>query len=181
MIGDFYVILLTFWLGLGNPRHIVTKSKQNNKITVLYGCGFGFCQTPTPSLGQNPKVCRIFFKSYSLTPSLSCFCFQHRQFLGRVGLANEGSADKNIENPSMKHKIPGLLDYHEPSPVPHAHVLPEVPLSDLDQLTLVSFLAKDVASDSLQHFTLDLPHQFYDQLVTFLTNAVELSGRLKSS
>ena len=44
-------------LGLGNPRHISTKSQ---KITVFYGCGFGFKklglgQTPAPLVGTKSQ------------------------------------------------------------------------------------------------------------------------------
>ena len=69
--------------------------------------------------------------------------FQHSKLLGRVGLSNEGpekvnlldlpSALKNQHLSSFeKWSRPGLLDDDEPPPVSHAHVLPEVPLTDLD-------------------------------------------------
>ena len=64
--------------------------------------------------------------------------------------------------------VPGLLDNHKPAPVPHAHVLPEVSLPDLDQFALVSFLAKDIAADSFQNLTLYLSDEFYHQLVPLL-------------
>ena len=68
------------------------------------------------------------------------------------------------------------MDDHKPAPVPHAHVLPEVSLADLDQLTLVSFLAKDVAADSFQNFALDLSDKFYHQLVPFFLKSSQCAG-----
>ena len=56
-MGDFYVIFYIifgdFLVGTGEPLPYC------NKITLLYGCGFGLKKLgladPPPQLGQNPK------------------------------------------------------------------------------------------------------------------------------
>merc|ERR550539_2068027 len=60
------------------------------------------------------------------------------------------------------------LDDDEPSPLPHGHVLPEVPLGDLDQLPLVPLLGVHITSDPLEDLSLDESHPFDDQLITSL-------------
>ena len=115
-----------------------------------------------------------------LTPSLSCLCFKHGKLFSRVGLANKGPRDVGMKFSLWQQHIvldvPGLLDDHKPAPVPHAHVLPEVSLADLDQLTLVSFLAKDVAADSFQNLALYLSDKFYHQLVPFFLKSSQCAG-----
>merc|ERR1719454_1067045 len=54
---------------------------------------------------------------------------QQSQLLLGVGLADHA---------------PGLLDDDDPSPVSHLEVLPEVPLGNLDQLSLISLLGEDL-------------------------------------
>ena len=63
---DFWCFLMAFlvifWLGLETPAIL----RQNpNKITVLYGCGFGFKklglgQTPAPLVGTKYQFLPIF-------------------------------------------------------------------------------------------------------------------------
>jgi len=73
-------------------------------------------------------------------------------FLG-VGKTNESS---------------GLLDDNKPSPVSHLEVLPEVPLGNLDELSLVSLHGINSAADSLEDLSLDHSDPFDDQVVTSL-------------
>ena len=63
-------------------------------------------------------------------------------------------------------QTPGLLDQNKPAPIPASQILAEVPLSNLDQLPLVKLLFVDIATDPLQHLTLDHTHPLDDQLVT---------------
>merc|ERR1719412_645392 len=70
----------------------------------------------------------------------------------------------------------GLLDDDEPSPVPHLQILPEVPLSNLDQLSLVPLGSINPASDPLQHLTLDEAHPFDDEVITSLLKLGKRSG-----
>ena len=57
-----------FWWFFGWDWGTPAILRQNsNKITVLYGCGFGFKtlglgQTPAPSLGQNPNFYRFLWR-----------------------------------------------------------------------------------------------------------------------
>merc|ERR1719412_1450515 len=71
---------------------------------------------------------------------------------------------------------PGLLDDDKPSPVPHLQILPEVPLANLDQLSLVSLASINPASDPLQHLTLDEAHPFDDEVITSLLKLGKRSG-----
>merc|ERR550532_1874913 len=68
------------------------------------------------------------------------------------------------------------LDDDEPSPLPHGHVLPEVPLGDLDQLPLVPLLGVHITSDPLEDLSLDHPHPFDDELVTSLLQSSQSSS-----
>merc|ERR1712012_1100676 len=86
---------------------------------------------------------------------------QQPQLLLRVGHANERS---------------GLLDDDEPSPLSHGHVLPEVALSNLDQLTLIPLLGVHLTSDSLEHLSLDETNPFDDQVITSLLKTSKSSG-----
>merc|ERR1712012_542739 len=86
---------------------------------------------------------------------------QQSQLLLRVGHANERS---------------GLLDDDEPSPLSHGHVLPEVALSNLDQLTLISLLLIDDSSGPLEHLSLDEADPFDDQVITSLLKSSKSSG-----
>merc|ERR1719179_50037 len=65
-------------------------------------------------------------------------------------------------------QAPGLLDDDEPSPVPHAEELPEVPLGNLDQLPLVELLLVHSSTDPLERLSLDEPDPLDDKLVTLL-------------
>merc|ERR1712012_1462220 len=86
---------------------------------------------------------------------------QQSQLLLGVGHANERS---------------GLLDDDEPSPLSHGHVLPEVALSNLDQLTLISLLLIDDSSGPLEHLSLDEADPFDDQVITSLLKSSKSSG-----
>merc|ERR550539_980144 len=68
------------------------------------------------------------------------------------------------------------LDDDEPSPLPHGHVLPEVPLGDLDQLPLVPLLGEHISSDPLEDLSLDESHPFDDELITSLLQTSQSSG-----
>ena len=62
MIGDFWVIFDDFLVGTGEPPAIL---RQNpNKITILYGSGFGVEKIGLGQkktlLGQNPNFVRKF-------------------------------------------------------------------------------------------------------------------------
>merc|ERR1719350_1597911 len=59
-------------------------------------------------------------------------------------------------------QAPGLLDDDEPTPVPHAEELPEVPLGNLDQLPLVELLLVDSSTDPLEGLSLDEPDPLDD-------------------
>merc|ERR1712012_1205990 len=86
---------------------------------------------------------------------------QQPQLLLGVGHANERS---------------GLLDDDEPSPLSHGHVLPEVALSNLDQLTLISLLLIDDSSSPLEHLSLDEADPFDDQVITSLLKTSKSSS-----
>merc|ERR1711868_100175 len=62
----------------------------------------------------------------------------------------------------------GLLDDNKPSPVSHLEVLSEVPLGNLDELSLVSLHGINSAADSLQDLSLDESNPFDDQVITSL-------------
>ena len=64
------------------------------------------------------------------------------------------------------NKRSGLLDDDEPSPVSESHVLPEVPLADIDQLPLVSLQAPDPSSDTLEHFSLNHSKPFQHKFIS---------------
>jgi len=66
------------------------------------------------------------------------------------------------------NKRSGLLDDDEPSPVTESHVLSEVPLSNLDELSLVSLLSKLDVLDTLVDLSLEESEPFDDELVTVL-------------
>merc|ERR1719471_122442 len=69
-----------------------------------------------------------------------------------------------------------LLDDDEPSPLSHGHVLPEVPLGDLDQLSLIPLLFVDSGSDSLEDLSLDHSDPLEDELITSLLETSQSSG-----
>merc|ERR1719400_3022114 len=71
---------------------------------------------------------------------------------------------------------PGLLDDDEPSPVSHLEVLPEVPLGNLDQLSLISLLSINPASDSHEDLSLDHPHPLQHEVVTSLLQTSQSAG-----
>merc|ERR1719244_2330954 len=73
-----------------------------------------------------------------LSPGGVGLLLQKPELLLRVGQADQA---------------PGLLDQDKPSPVPAGQVLAEVPLADLDQLSLVELLLVDAATDPLEHLT----------------------------
>merc|ERR1719412_3333032 len=70
----------------------------------------------------------------------------------------------------------GLLDDDEPAPVSHLEVLPEVPLGNLDQLSLISLLSINPSSDSHEDFSLDHPHPFQDEIITSLLQTSQSAG-----
>merc|ERR1719510_405611 len=70
----------------------------------------------------------------------------------------------------------GLLDDDEPAPLPHGHVLPEVPLGHLDQLPLVPLLFVDSGPDPLKDLSLDHPHPLEHELITSLLQSSQSSG-----
>ena len=65
----------------------------------------------------------------------------------------------------MKIWKPCLLDDDEPSPLSQRHVLPEVPLGNLDQFPLVSLLLENSEPDPLEDLALDLPDPLDHELV----------------
>ena len=69
------------------------------------------------------------------------------QLFSRVRQANESTS---------------LLDDDKPAPVSHLHVLAELPLGDLDKLTLVKLLFVNGSADSLEGLALNQPDQFDD-------------------
>merc|ERR1719471_812563 len=73
-------------------------------------------------------------------------------------------------------QAPGLLDDDEPTPVPHAEELPEVPLGNLDQLPLVELLLVDSSTDPLERLSLDEPDPLDDKLVTLLLQSTKGSS-----
>merc|ERR1719166_170389 len=87
--------------------------------------------------------------------------FQQSELLLRVGHSNERTS---------------LLDDDEPSPLSHGHVLPEVPLGDLDQLSLIPLLFVDSGSDSLEDLSLDHSDPLEDELITSLLETSQSSG-----
>ena len=80
----------------------------------------------------------------------------------------------DVDPPSNKR--PRLLDDDEPAPLPHGHVLAEVPLSNLDELPLVELLLVDESADPLKHLILDEAHPLDDQFVTLLLKTTERTG-----
>ena len=68
--GDWWILMWFFGWDWGTPTIL---QQNSNKITVLYGCDFGFKklglgQTPaTPSLGQNHNFDRKYLFNASLT------------------------------------------------------------------------------------------------------------------
>merc|ERR1719356_78143 len=77
--------------------------------------------------------------------------FKQSEFLLGIGKTNESS---------------GLLDDDEPSPISHLEILSEVPLSNLDEFSLISLLLIDTSTDSLESFSLDESDPFDDQVIT---------------
>merc|ERR1719422_518531 len=75
------------------------------------------------------------------------------ELLLRVGHANERTSP---------------LDDDKPSPLSQGHVLPEVPLGNIDQLPLVPLLGIDHSTVSLEHLSLDLADPFDDKVITGL-------------
>merc|ERR1719166_897383 len=86
---------------------------------------------------------------------------QEPELLLRVGHSNERTS---------------LLDDDEPSPLSHGHVLPEVPLGDLDQLSLIPLLFVDSGSDSLEDLSLDHSDPLENKLITSLLETSQSSG-----
>ena len=72
---------------------------------------------------------------------------QELQLFSRVWQANEPTS---------------LLDDDKPAPVSHLHVLAELPLGNLDKLTLIVLLSVNVSADSLEGLALNHPDQFDD-------------------
>ena len=66
---DFWCFLMAFlvifWLGLGNPRHIATKSQQIKFWSILKK-SWDWVRPPPPSLGQIPNFYRKFVLRVSL-------------------------------------------------------------------------------------------------------------------
>merc|ERR1719225_288080 len=83
------------------------------------------------------------------------------ELLLRVGHANERTS---------------LLDDDKPSPLSHRQVLPEVPLGNSDQLSLISLLLVDRSTDPLEDFSLDLADPFDDEVITSLLKTGESTG-----
>merc|ERR1719336_3549149 len=69
------------------------------------------------------------------------------------------------------------LDDDEPSPLSQGHVLPEVPLGNIDQLPLVPLLGVDHSTVSLENLSLDLADPFDDEVIASLLK----SGKSTSS
>ena len=72
---------------------------------------------------------------------------QECQLLSRVGQTNEPAS---------------LLNDDKPAPISHLHVLAELPLGDLDKLTLIVFLSVNESADPLEGLALNHPDQFED-------------------
>merc|ERR1719297_568439 len=64
------------------------------------------------------------------------------------------------------NKRSGLLDDDEPSPVSESHVLSEVSLGNLNQLSLISLLGVSLSLDSHVHLTLDHSQPFQDKFIS---------------
>ena len=75
--------LVNFWLGLGNPRHIATKSQhlwavpRQIRFWSILKKSWDWVRPPPPSLGQIPNFYRKFVLHASLSHScMLCFlCF----------------------------------------------------------------------------------------------------------
>merc|ERR1719204_1816642 len=76
----------------------------------------------------------------------------------------------------QSNQTSGLLDDDEPSPVSHLQVLPEVPLGDLDQLSLISLLSINSSSDSLEDLSLDHSDPLEDEVIASLLETSQSSG-----
>merc|ERR1719239_1648565 len=107
-------------------------------------------------LGSN-----ILFKKFSLgldlviisTILLIGLLFKKTQFFLRVRLANHGS---------------GLLDNDKPSPFPHANILSEVSLGNLDKFPLVTLLEVNYIPESLESLTLHVADKLQDNIISLL-------------
>ena len=70
---SFMSFLVNFWLGLGNPRHIATKSQhlwtvpRQIRFWSILKKSWDWVRPPPPSLGQNPN----FYQKFVLEASLS--------------------------------------------------------------------------------------------------------------
>merc|ERR1719239_84676 len=79
--------------------------------------------------------------------------FKKTQFFLRVRLANHGS---------------GLLDNDKPSPFPHANILSEVSLGNLDKFPLVTLLEVNYIPESLESLTLHVADKLQDNVISLL-------------
>merc|ERR1719381_109060 len=79
--------------------------------------------------------------------------FQKSELLLGVGHANQRTS---------------LLDDDKPSPVPHGHVLSELPLADNNELSLSTLLLIDDVPQPLVDLTLQVSDELHDNLVTSL-------------
>merc|ERR1719370_1651899 len=160
LIGEFSLPLLQLSLGsslegggLGLPvgvdRHITLLLSQ----LLAHGLNFTL-----KSIKASIQLSSDIKGGLVGTPASIGLLFESCQLCLRVGLAKSS---------------PGLLDDHEPSPVPAGQVLPELPLGNLDQLPLVELLLVDSCSDPLEDLTLDETDPLDDQLVTLLLETTE--------
>ena len=72
--------LVIFWLGLGNPCHIATKSQhlwavpRKIKFWSILKKSWDWVRPPPPSLGQIPN----FYRKFVLKAPLTCYLRRHR-------------------------------------------------------------------------------------------------------
>merc|ERR1719156_56041 len=124
--------------------------KLSKLLLELLGHG---CNLISESIKGSLKLSSLVKSSLVLTIGVVGGLLKLSKLLLGVGKTNESS---------------GLLDDNKPSPVSHLEVLSEVPLGNLDELSLVSLHGINSAADSLQDLSLDKSNPFDDQVITSL-------------
>ena len=80
--------LVIFWLGLGNPRHIATKSQQIKFWSILKKVGIGSDSPPQPPLGPNskflPKICSWGFPYLYVILMIYFTCTAYNLIVGAI-------------------------------------------------------------------------------------------------